>query len=100
MYDDVVVIAQLLEQIDTLETQWRQQSSRLAPPPRLVKSVSKLLAGPQGAVAALRARGERLVRLMGDGRFFRHDVDEWYRVKVEDALARASRLIDQANSST
>jgi hexosaminidase len=93
VHDEVVAIAKLREQLSDLETQWRQQSSRLPPPPRLVKRVVSALAGPEGAV---RARGKRLAELMGDGTLFRHDVDEWIEAKVAVATVRATRLMDQA----
>ena len=96
LHDEVVAIAQLREQISKLETQWRQQSSRMAPPPRLAKSVLEALAGPEGAVAALQARGKRLTELMGDGRIFRHDIEEWQKSKVEEAVTRAIYLVQQA----
>ena len=101
VHDEVVAIAKLREQIDTLEMQWRQQSARLRPPPRLVKSVTGALAGPEGVVAILRARGERLAQLMSEsGGIFRHDADEWHRTKVEEALLRATNLLEQAMASS
>ena len=98
VHDAVVAIAELREQISKHETQWRQQSARLAPPPRLAKSVMNALAGPEGAVAVLRERGKRLADLMNDGRIFRHDVEEWHLAKVEEAVARGVRLVEQATA--
>ena len=96
LHDEVIAVAELRERISTLETQWRQQTSRLAPPPRLIKSVLNALAGPEGAVTCLQGRGKRLAELMAGGGIFRHDTEEWHMTKVEECIVRATRLRDQA----